>query len=173
MSYLDYIPLYDFESQLEAAFKSYLESHELKTYIAGDNPETQMERPRVELQVMIGPATDHRSTHNNEFRPDSFAGQLQVSVITNVAATSDANATPMNDGAYLHAQYRALVRYVLAGLERWLKSDAATVLPHHTVNRLIEAGTTPRAQTQDGYYVSTINYDFHFNIRPESWPSAE
>lgn len=154
--------LYDFETALEAAVKSVLNTAGLVAYVSNDVEELQRARPRVELQMIVGSATDHRTTHDTIYRSDCYTGQLVATIVTN-----------SGDGTAGHSSYRAQVRASFGVVESTLTDDAAdadTLLPDHSVNRFFEAGTSPTVKPEDGYYESRIAFDVHFNIRPASWP---
>lgn len=161
MSLQDFIPLYDFETAIEGAVKTYLTENSLKAYVSSDDPELQRERPRVEIVCNVGAMTDHRSTHNTEYRPDTYVGTVTLTVITDSTAST-------------HSQFRAGVRYLMGAVESALSDDANGVnerLPLHSINRFVEAGTSPTYKADEGSYESQIVFEIHFNIRPAAWPA--
>jgi hypothetical protein len=175
MSALDHIPLYDYETAIEAAVQTILVAADIPTYASFSPAELDppRPRPRVEIELQTGAATGHRSTSTEVYRPDSFTGTLSLTVITNTSDEISSTEEPINAGARAHAQFRALVRYHCGGIETTLTDDANagdTMLPYHSVNRFIEAGTSPTINTENGLLASQLNWEIHFNIRPEAWP---
>lgn len=155
--------IYDFETALESAVKTVLTAQGLVVYVSNDVEELQRQRPRVELQMVVGSATDHRTTHDSIYRCDCYTGQMVASIVTN-----------SGDGTAGHASYRAQVRAAFGVVESTLTddaNDADTLLPDHSVNRFFESGTSPTVKPDDGYYESRLVFDLHFNIRPASWPA--
>ena len=161
----DCIQIYDYEKAIESAVQAILIDGGVSAYTSFSEPEMEKDRPRVEIEFQTGTATGHRATSDSVYRPDSFTGICSITVVTN---TSD-NA----GGAQAHSEYRSLVRFVCAQIETTLTDDAAgggTLLPYHSVNRFIENGTSPTIHHDSGVLASQINFDVHFNIRPDAWP---
>lgn len=174
MTATECIPLYSFEEAIEAAVKAVLVAENLAAYTTYDTPELERSRPRVEIEFQTGPATGHRSIATEVYRPDCFTGNCAITVVTNTGDVETDTDTPANSAARAHAQYRAVVRYLMAGIETALTTDDAgtdTLLPYHSVNRFVENGTSPTIEHESGVMVSQINYDVHFNIRPAAWPA--
>lgn len=122
----------------------------------------QKQRPRLEIYYDHGQETGHVNPTN--FRPDCWTGNLSV---VGVTAPKDEE----------HEQYIARVRNVMVRLRTSLFNDrtASTdlLLPWHCILDMVESGTSGRDETQDGYYLSNINYAIKINIRPTAWPAEE
>ena len=165
--------LYNFESAIETAIKSALlaagikEEYGIEVYTSQDETDFQNIRPRIELEFVASAPTGHRITSNaTAYLPDSWEGTLQVALITN---SSDGTS-----GVTDHSGWRARLRYELDLIESTLVSDAGgddTLLPYHSVNKFLAAGSTPTMKPEDGYIESRLAYEIHFNIRPTAWPS--
>jgi hypothetical protein len=173
MNAIDTISLYDFETAIEAAVQAVFVANDLEAYTSFSSPEMDRPRPRVEIEFQTGPATGHRSTFDDVYRPDCFTGNCSITVITNTGDAENSGEVPSNSAARAHAQYRALVRFHSATIETTLTNDAAgddTMLPYHSLNRFVESGTSPTIHHESGVLASQINFDVHFNIRSSAWP---
>ena len=158
--------VYDIETAIEAAFKSFFTAQEIPCYVTNDIAEIQKSRPRVELMYQHGSEIGHNSTASTYYRPDTFAGGLTVAIVT--------NAKDDNTGTIEHSQFRARVRNIMAKSRTAFKADADAenaLLPYHCVLDVVESGTSPGYEPQDGYYISRISYEIKTNIRPDAWPS--
>ncbi len=156
---------YDYEHALEAAFKAVFVAAlpDVPVYIPGDaDNESQQSRPRFQFHCQGGAATDHRSTHSDIYRCDSFTGTMSCLVVTKADFIE-------------HRAWRAMARGILGAIETTLTQEAAAgdaVMPYHSLNRCVESGSSLEIQTEEGAMVSTCNYEIHFNIRSTAWPEA-
>lgn len=160
--------IYDFETAIEAGFKSFFTSQDIAAYVTNDAGETQKPRPRVEIMYANGAEAGHNSTASTYYRPDTFTGSLTVAVVT--------NAKDESIGTAEHALFRARVRNAMAKSRSLLKADADganTLLPYHCVLDVVESGTAPAYAPEDGHFVSRLNYELKINIRPDAWPTEE
>lgn len=158
--------IYDIETAIESAFKAFFTSQEIDCYTTNDASEQQKKRPRVELMYLHGSEAGHNSTASNYYRPDTFLATLVVAVVTNAKGDEVGTAE--------HSQFRARVRNAMAKSRTLLKADADganTLLPFHSVMDVVESGTSPAYQPEDGYFISRINYELKTNIRPDAWPA--
>lgn len=178
MSPETHIPLYEFEAAIERGFRSIFEAQGF-TVNTPDNFDFQRPTPRVDIRAQTGPATDHRSTHDVIYRPDSFTGSLEVIITTLVAPGTDAQATePASSLAYRHhSKQRAKVRYLMGRCETDFTLNRTTGddswLPLHGLNRVFPQGDEPVMQGENGALITTSRYDIHFNIRPSAWPAVD
>lgn len=170
------IQIYDFENAIEAAFQKLLEAEGLSAFVSLDVDEVvepeegeplddkhQRPRPRVELYFATGQETGHY--HPSHFRADAFTGNLMLRIVGSPKTTTRE-----------HSDYRAKVRDVMAGSRDEFKSDsdnndANALLPYHSVMDVVESGTNPNYQDDDGSIESAITYQIKFNIRPDAWPA--
>ncbi len=157
---------YDIEGAVESALKSFFTSQEIAAYTTNDIAELQKTRPRVEVVLQLGNENGHNSAIAPYYRPDTFSASLLIGVVT--------NAKDDNTGTVEHAQFRARVRNAMAKARTLLKADADgddTLLPYHGILDIVESGTSPAYEPQDGHYISRINYSLIINIRPDAWPA--
>ena len=160
--------VYDIESAVEAAFKLLFAEDGITAYTINQLGETQKERPRVELMYSHGGEAGHNSTASEYYRPDTFMGSITVAIVT--------NSKDESIGIAEHAQFRGRVRNVMAKSRTRLKadrdaSDVDALLPYHCVLDVVESGTAPAYQPEDGHLVSRISYELKVNIRPDAWPT--
>lgn len=173
-----HIPLYEFEAAIEKGFRSLFEPQGF-TVNTPDDTDFQRPTPRVEFQFKCGPATDHRSTHDEFYRVDSFTGTLEVRTLTlTKPGVEAASAEATNSIAYReHSKVRAKVRYLMGRCERDFTlrrvNGPDNWLPNHDLNRVFPQGDEPLMQTEEGHLLTTSNYEIHFNIRPANWPADE
>lgn len=173
-----HLPLYEFEAALESGFRKLFEAQGF-TVNTPDDFDYQRATPRVDIHVISGAATDHRSTHDEFLRCDSFAGTLQVTTLTLISpGVNDPSAEATNSNAYrLHSKMRAKVRYLLGRCERDFTLRRTTGpddwLPYHDINRCFPQGDEPVMKGDDGALSTTSRYELHFNIRPAKWPADD
>ncbi len=151
--------IYDFEGQLEAAFKEFLEDAEL-TASDPDDVAFQKVRPRVEVVFQVGPATDQNlyRTFDNIFRHQIYTGTLGLRVITNARTDSEtAN----------HKTYRAKVR------NQMQKARQSIEMTNLKLLYLTPQASTPSIKPEDGVEESELQFSVTFGILPAAWPATE
>jgi len=146
--------IYNFEDALESGFKALLEAQELTCLVPNDEPAHQLHRPRVELFVQVGGEMEHY--HPPQLKPSAYEATLTATIVS--------NTKPGEVGTQEHSQYRALVRATMAA------SRSNIALENHELMDIVETGTAPSYEGQDGYYESSISYSIKFSIKPGSWP---
>jgi len=170
-----HISLYEFEAAIERAFRCLFEPQGF-TVNTPDDFDFQRPTPRVEFEFRCGAATDHRSTHDDIYRVDSFTGTLEVTTITLTSGgVSDPSTEAANSDAYrLHSKVRAKVRYLMGRCETDFTVDRTTNgdtwLPLHGINRVFPQGDEPMMKSEQGHLSTVSRYDIHFNIRSSAWP---
>lgn len=129
---------------------------DLIPFIFSNEEEFQKVRPRVELRVAAGAATEHLATFGqavkNLMRSDSYEGTATIWLVT-------------ENNIALHRSYRGLCRKIMGDV---FPSDH---MPYHEINKCLEAGTTVEIASDSGLMRSTIEYNLHFNIKPDAWPA--
>jgi hypothetical protein len=153
--------LYDPETDFERAIsKLAVESFGFETVITRENAR-EFDKPtdRLEIRFRNGEATGHKQQCPDGFlRLDAWRGQLSLQVITSLRKTDE----------NVHGKQRAQIRAfasILAGCQ-----ELNDLLPFHSVNDVVDTGTTPTIKTEDGYEATTLNYSVHFNVRLDAWP---
>ncbi len=150
--------IYDFEGQIEAAFKAFLEEAELTANDA-DVVAFQKARPRVNVLFQTGAALEHMvQTYDNVYRHDIFSGTLVLEVITN-ARTSDENLR--------HKQYRAKVRNQMAKA----RQDNIELANLRLLYVNPDGSTTPAIDPENGVEESQLSFAIRFGIKSEAWPT--
>lgn len=172
-----HIPLYEFEAAIERGFRKLFEAQGF-TVNTPDDFDFQRPTPRVDLRFQCGPATDHRSTHNDIYRVDSFTGTLELETLTLTQPGLNAeSAEAANSNAYRHhSKLRAKVRYLMGRCERDFtlrQSSGDDWLPLHDLNRVFPQGDEPVMQGENGALSTASRYEVHFNIRPGAWPAED
>lgn len=148
--------IYDYESAIESAVKALFTADEVTCYTPADDPEFQRSIPRVELQVIAGPATGHIQllTLDGEHEShvyDSWTGALLIACITKAQHAE-------------HVSYRAHIRAKLARVRQG-------TMDHHNLIDLTPAGTTPMLKPQEGIYESRLTYSIAFCVKKSAWPN--
>jgi len=173
-----HLALYEFEAALERAFRCLFEPQGF-TVNTPDDFDFQRPTPRVEFSFRCGPATDHRSTHDDIYRVDSFTGSLEITLTTLTSpGENEPSAEAANSNAYRnHSKHRAKVRYLMGRCETDFTLNRTTGddtwLPLHGINRVFPQGDEPVMQGEQGALSTTSRYDLHFNIRPSAWPASD
>lgn len=162
----DFIAVYDFETAIEAALYGVFVAEGIAdTFYSGSQQDFDRPRPRVELYFSVGSQTGHIRPDATYYRPDAFSGSLTVRIVS--------NSKPGTDSTAEHSAYRATVRNIMAKARGLLVADAAgddTLLPYHTINDIVQSGSNPSYEGQEGFFETSLNYDLKFNIRPAAWP---
>lgn len=124
------------------------------------NVDFQELRPRVEMVYQHGSETGH--VYPPVCRPDVWTASLMVGIVTAPIAAA-------------HEQFRARVRNVMAICRTTLYNDRTTgtdaLLPYHCILDIVDSGTSPATQPEDGHYLSSLTYQLKVNIRPTAWPA--
>ena len=173
-----HLHLYEFEAAIEKGFRLLLQSQGF-TVNTPDDFDFQRPTPRVDIQFKTGAATDHRSTHDDIYRCDSFTGSLEVTILTlTQPGTNEPSEEAANSLAYRHhSKQRAKVRYLLGRCETDFTVDRLTGtdtwLPYHGINRVFPTGDEPVMRSEQGHLSTTSRYDIHFNIRSTAWPATD
>lgn len=161
------VPEYDFNTELDEGFKLALQLNpdlepdgiftcEMK-YQAEANPKFKWPTPRIEIETTPGAALGHWVMVEGKRRSNGWGGTLAISVITGPDQTE-------------HSAFVSAVRKEAAILDQTLGSDTdATLLPYHQVAQLKSAGETDMMKVGNGFFVTILNFDFIFNIRPSVW----
>lgn len=157
----DYATLYDFESQLEAAWAAAFTAASVTSYsqqATGDKS-----APYCNIQATVTDA--HRRYNPAQSANDLFSFQLEVQIVTNRTATS-ANTT--------HATYRGKVRNAL---ERWLAtgntggSGINARLTYLTIVDFARTGGNRGVDESQTFDVTTETYAGAFQIKTDAWPT--
>lgn len=173
-----HIALYEFEAAIEKGFRRLFEPQGF-TVNTPDDFDFQRPTPRVEFQFRCGPATDHRSTHDDIYRVDSFTGELTVTTLTLTKyGEADEPTEAAQSNAYReHSKVRAKVRYLMGRCESdftWRRDYFGNDwLPYHDLNRVFPNGDEPVMKAETGHLVTTSRYEIHFNIKSTAWPATE
>jgi hypothetical protein len=149
--------IYDFEGQVEAAFKAFLEAAGL-TAIDADTVEFQKARPRVNVVFQCGPALDHMvQTYDGVFRHDIFSGTLALEIITAARTASEVST---------HKEYRAKVRNAMAKARQNMTMTNLALVYINT-----DGSTTPSVDPENGVEESQMNFAIRFGILSTAWPA--
>lgn len=157
--------IYSVELQVEAAVKYLFGLAEITCLTSTDAAsEHQNVRPRVEAVYTHSDANQSNHTAGPYYRSRLFGGQLTITVVT--------NAVPEGDGGIaLHSTTRANVRNIMAKMRHDLTSTYPERLPYHTISNVMEQGTSPTINTDDGVLTSQLTFDFQVNVKPDAWPA--
>jgi hypothetical protein len=150
-----YEDIYDFETQIEAAVKSALESEGLTAHKQRDTD--SLTTPRVEIQYVTGAAMEEYALlPDGTRRPSHFIGTLGTTIVT----------ARQTNGS-VHALWRARVRSTLYDFRNTI--NTTTLLPYLEVWHLQESGTSPSIQ-EESFDISSVSWALRFSIRHNAWP---
>lgn len=152
----DFPTLYRFEDYIEAACVTILTNASLVAYRQQGN--ASLPTPRVDVQLSVGPAIEHYvpNTAGEQF-VNTWQGALRFGIITK-----------RETGGTTHRTYRSTVRSEMNRISRF----TVTMLPYHTISKLIEAGTQPSAVQDEHHDVSIITYNIWWQILPAAFPTT-
>ena len=152
-----YAAIYDFEGQLEDAFRDFLNEEALSAISPNTTIDFQKIRPRTETMFVEGGADDaHRfQTYDSIYRHDLFRGTLNLQLIT--ATRADGNA---------HAEYRAKIRNMMARAKQDVTMD------NLELRYLVPTGCSPSIAPQDGVEESTMTFAVTFGVKQSAWPAT-
>ena len=180
----DYKTCYDF-SVIETAVESLAAASPFDVaWLAGANAVAyQKSRPRIECYLDdVGAFSDPQhyvNTADGNRRCPHRRGMLRTMILTpTIPGTPPPNPTPDQfDEAtglasyQLHWEYRSFVDSILETVDAQLRDNAA-LLPYHQVARCWPATGSSKIAPQTGYYLSQLNHNITFSIRPSAWPAA-
>ena len=150
--------VYDFEGQLELAVQAFFEASDIIAIKPGDDPQFQKERPRIELQVVVGPATGHLQpvTLDGEAAKlvhDAYTGSLMLAVLTEADYAK-------------HVAYRTKIRAQVSRL------IYLTTLDYHELEDVVPAGASQVLSPEDGTFESHLTYNLAFCVKSDAWPET-
>jgi len=149
--------LFKLEDYVEGAVQQYLKTIGIKAFKQRD-PDDVGEAPYVNIQLQVGRATGHlRRDLKGAHWYDAWEATLGFEIVTK--RSKDTN----NE----HSMLRA---YIRRAMQKAAGSITESMLPHHTVTHIREAGTTPQIQDEDDLDVSQIRFDCVISIRNGAWP---
>lgn len=159
--------LFDFEKHIEAGVESILESQLVingvsiaKTRGTGD-----LLTPRIDVMLIMGPATEHRFPYKGDLIQNAYQAKLQTTIVTERLQNNDSHGN-------IRAQLRLfmqtkLVRFTgIAG-----KHLTHSVLPYHALARITELSTKTRADDSENLDYSDLLFDLVVSIRDDAWPA--
>lgn len=153
------IALYDVETAVEEAVRAVFQTYSLNPYTRKNAPQLKTQVERVELRFRLGETTQHfTEDKQGVLRHDSWTGTLTVQLFTKSAPNDDA-----------HPKKRATIRALLADIQTLLNDPA--ILPLHSINDVsVDTGTSPALKLEDGFELSSLNFNLAVCIRPDAWP---
>jgi hypothetical protein len=152
-----YAAIYDFEGQLEDAFRDFLNGEALAAIAPNTTIDFQKIRPRTETMFTEGGADDsHRfKTYDGIYRHDLFKGTLTLELVT----------ATRNDGT-AHAQYRAKIRNMMARA----KQDVS--IGNLELRYIVPTGNSPSIKPDEGLETSTMTFAVTFGVKQSAWPAT-
>jgi hypothetical protein len=157
--------IYTVEAQVESAIKYLFELIEIPCIGTTDAmTEFQNVRPRIEIEYTHSDMNQSNAAIAPYYRSRLFGGQLALLVVSN-------GVDEPNGGILLHSVLRAKVRNVFAKLRHDLISTYTTLLPYHTIENVMEQGTSPTMDTDGGVITSQMAFEFQVSVKPDAWPT--
>ena len=159
--------LFDFEGNLQAAFKSYLD--ELGFSIATSNDPERLGNDFVAVEISIlGLQDEHmvQRPYGGNVEYDHYSYSVQITIHTD--RTED--ETPSAEFAKVHQQTVAKIRAALSILRAYDKKGGLNKhVNFYTINRLMPAATEYEADGM-GYDSTILNYNGDFAINQSAFP---
>lgn len=146
--------LYQFESYLDLAVQSVLQSEGVTAFVQGGTD--TLTTPRCEVQFSLGSDRKHLVPSDGSFWPNEFNGTLRLAIATNRGQNSDS-----------HKEYRAKAIWLLNDYNRQFTSSN---LPYHEVIDMTLTSATPTVQSEDDIDISTLTFSVVVGIRTDAWP---
>lgn len=163
----DFPTLYDFETQIEDAFKSaiigLLTANNLiaSVYVSQD-PLTKT-TPRIELSVSMGAALSQMTT-KGQANPKQNPNASEFTISAVIATT---RLLPDDDGG-IHGPLRGLVRYALSAGAKQIGDANLSFLQ---ILECLPVGGTPQVVDEKNTDKTELVYGGKIAIRNEAWPS--
>jgi hypothetical protein len=150
-----YASLYTFEDSIEAACAAVFATAGLNCNVSASTAE--LATPRVEIQLIVNQATGHLGENpQGDGYPDFFNGTLKLAVVTKRFEDPLSPAT-----------YRGKMRSLLYRFDEVFVEE---LLPYHSVQEVIEIGTTFLTDAETLEDTSIVTWKIQFAIRPGAWP---
>lgn len=153
----NYTDLYNFEDTIEAAVGAELEDRGMGTVLLVRATDTRS-NPRIEVDCQVGANLNIGGLRSSDNEPYSraWAGRLLVSYVSRRGDATQRAA---------HGTNVSLIRWTMQDL------DALNArLTYHAFARILETGTTRTTIPDADEDVSTISFEWQFEILPDAWP---
>jgi hypothetical protein len=160
----NFTEIYDFETAIESAFETLCNEAFIDTSSSNTKKDFSDKIPRVEFVLQLGGEAGHNSTTTPHHRADTFTASLTGALIT--LPQQDDTATRSQ-----HAEYRATIRNIMAKARRELSDNRADLLPYHNILDIVSSGSSAQYQSEEGHWMTRMNYEIKFAVRPDAWPS--
>lgn len=147
--------IYSFEFIFAEALRLAFEQDGISSYNMFVLPEFQRDRARVEIVFVPGQGQNIRRKIDYAFRECAWKGEYQLAVITKPDPAE-------------HARYLALIRNFMAGAQSLINDT--DMMHYHTIQHFShDNGTSTRIATEDGYFVTNLNFGIDFSIQGNGW----
>jgi len=157
--------LYDFETQVETAWKIALETKlreiQLPAEVQTSRRRNIEDSPRIELSMSIDTQLDQMTTKgqaNPTQVPVAFDCTLTVRVVTTREANDD-----------FHGPLRGITRYILSGGNKVID---ATRLPYLQVLLMSFSGSQPEFNAEKLQDYTTMTYSMRIAVASTAWPAT-
>jgi hypothetical protein len=152
----NYYELLQFEDSIESAVVSVLNANGLTAVRQRGN--TSLATPRVEVRMITGAAEEH---YGYDAAGEPFVNfwhaTIQLAIVTNRSR---------NDAS--HTTYRGKCRWLM---QRLALFNTDVLLPYHTIERILESGTSPEIQPDENHDASVVSFAVDFCIRNDAYPT--
>ena len=149
---------YDFESALEAGFKTLFDAAGLALRVADDADEGELPDERITLEIDVGGViSDERQRDGGIY--DNYAGTIAVEIQTPRVA---------NDQTATSGNFRSRHRELVATTRKTLEEIDASALALHWPGALSPTKITPSGTDRENdkdSQMTTLNYAMQFRIK--------
>lgn len=147
--------VYLFEFIFSEALRQVLSDAEFDAWTAYVVPDFQKERGRVEVIFVPGPGQGIWKMINGEPRERAWKGQFVLHAITQIDQVQ-------------HGIYVGQLRTLMAKAGSLINGTDPMQF-HKLQPFFMDAGTSAVLTSDDGYYMTTLNYNVDFSIQDNAW----
>jgi hypothetical protein len=160
----DFFTLYDFETQIETAWKTVLVTAlaavPITCQVLVTRDSATDNTPRIELSMALRGIISQRRIEGNKLVPNAFNAVMTARVVTTRPVD--------NTGTPLHGTIRGLVRNTMAANTDVINN---TLLPWLQILEYLPGAGSPQIIDEKEQDVTELTYDFQFAIANEAWPA--
>ncbi len=175
MSAPDFKTCYDF-SPIETAVETLVGRQDFVIAWLGGKAAVAFQKPRPRVESYLSPGNPfgspphYHNTIDGARRINGWQGSLRTMIVTPTVSGKD-EAESGRLSYEKHWEFRSAVAAFMATIDFLLANDSE-LLPYHQVARCWAAGDDPKIAPDTGVYVSQLNHNLIYSIRPTAWPGG-
>ena len=159
--------IYDFEGIVESAAQAVLKELNVTAATTQDAPTFQKVRPRVEIEVTLGPGLQRWTV----YPPATGTGAQRYNARRESAWQFNIKFYLLTDfDIKVHSDYRATVRAALAQL--WININGVAPMTRHSVQMTKDGGSSPVIPSPEKNMLLTqIGFGGTISVQADAWPA--